>query len=74
MGDRAGEGGAYGNLGNDFYRLGNFKQAIEYQKLRLSIAKEVGDRAGEGGAYANLGNEFYSLGNFKRAIVPQATS
>ena len=48
-----------------FYSLGNFKQAIEYHKLDLSIAKEVGDRAGEGRAYGNLGNAFSSLGNFK---------
>ena len=68
MGDRAGEGGAYANLGNEFYSLGNFKRAIEYHKLHLSIAKEMGGRAGEGGAYANLGNAYFSLGNFKQAI------
>ena len=65
MGDRAGEGGAYANLGNEFYSLGNFKRAIQYHKLHLSIAKEMGGRAGEGGAYVNLGNAYFSLGNFK---------
>ena len=38
--------------------LGDFKQAIEYHMLHLTIAKEVGDRAGEGGAYGNLGNAY----------------
>ncbi|XP_068696759.1 tetratricopeptide repeat protein 28-like [Montipora foliosa] len=64
----AGEGRAYGNLGNAYCSLGNFKQAIEYHNQHLSIAKEVGDRAGEGRTYGNLGNAYDSLGNFKQAI------
>ena len=58
VGDRAGEGRAYGNLGNAYHSLGDFKQAIEYHMLYLTIAKEVGDRAGEGRAYCNLGNAY----------------
>ena len=58
VGDRAGEGRAYGNLGNAYQGLGDFKQAIEYHMLHLTIAKEVGDRAGEGRAYGNLGNAY----------------
>ena len=68
MGDRAGEGGAYGNLGNAYFSLGDFKKAIEYHERDLKISKEVGDRAGEGGAYGNLGNAYDSLGDFKKAI------
>jgi len=68
MGDRAGEGIAYCNLGNAYHSLGNFKQAIEYHNQHLCVAKELGDRAGEGRAYANLGNAYHSLGNFKQAI------
>ena len=48
VGDRAGEGKAYGNLGNAYHSLGKFQEAIEYHNQDLSIAKEVGDRAGEG--------------------------
>ena len=58
MGDRAGEGGAYGNLGNAYQSLGDFQKAIEYHTKHLSIAKEVGDTAGEGRAYGNLGNAY----------------
>ena len=58
---------AYGNLGNAYQGLGNFKQAAEYHKLRLNIAKELGDRDGEGRAYGNLGNAYDSMGNFKQA-------
>ena len=68
VGDRAGEGSAYGKLGTAYRNLGNFKQAIEYYKEDLSIAKEVGNRAGEGSAYGNLGIAYCNLGNFKQAI------
>ena len=68
VGDRAGQGAAYGNLGNGYYSLGQFQQAIEYHKQHLSIAIEVGDRAGQGAAYGNLGNAYHSLGQFQQAI------
>ena len=68
VGDRAGEGSSYGNLGNAYYHLGDFKNAIEYHQLDLNIAKELGDRAGEGRAYGNLGNAYQSLGDFKQAV------
>ena len=58
MGDRAGEGRAYGNLGIAYESQGDFSQAIKYHVQHLAIAKEVGDRAGKGGAYANLGNAY----------------
>ena len=59
---------AYGNLGNDYQRLGNFQKAVEYHEKRLKIAKEVGDRAGEGTAYCNLGIAYQRLGNFQKAV------
>nr|XP_058943966.1 tetratricopeptide repeat protein 28-like [Pocillopora verrucosa] len=68
VGDKHGEGNAYGNLGNAYHRLGDFKKAIEYHNLHLKIAKEVGDKHGEGGAYGNLGNAYHRLGDFKKAI------
>ena len=48
IGDRAGEGRAYGNLGVAYQSLGDYRKAIEYHEKRLKIAKEIGDRAGEG--------------------------
>jgi hypothetical protein len=45
VGDRAGEGVAYGNLGNAYASQGAFSKAIEYLVQDLAIAKEVGDRA-----------------------------
>ena len=42
VGDKHGEGNAYGNLGIAYHSLGDFEKAIEYHNLHLKIAKEVG--------------------------------
>ncbi|PFX17018.1 Tetratricopeptide repeat protein 28 [Stylophora pistillata] len=55
---KAREGTCCGKLGCAYFRLGQFKTAIEYYQGDLEIAKEVGDKAGEG----------TSLGQFKTAI------
>jgi tetratricopeptide (TPR) repeat protein len=68
VGDRAGEGVAYGNLGNAYDSLWDYCKAIEYHGQHLAIAQEVGDRAGEGRAYGNLGNAYRSQGGFSKAI------
>ncbi|XP_073229373.1 uncharacterized protein [Porites lutea] len=68
VGDRAGEGRAYGNLGIAYRNLGYFQKAIKYHEQHLKISKEVGDRSGEGKAYGNLGNAYDSLGDFQKAI------
>ena len=68
IGDRAGEGGAYGNLGNAYHSLGNYQKAIECHEKLLKIAKEIRDRAGEGGAYGSLGIAYDSLGDYQKAI------
>ena len=68
VGDRAGEGTAYGNLGVAYCSLGDFQKAIDYHQRNLKISKEVEDRAGEGRAYGNLGNAYHYLGDFQKAI------
>ena len=68
VGDKAGEGQAYGNLGIAYRSLGDFHKAIEYHECHLQIAKEVGDKAGEGRAYGNLGNAYQRLGEFYKTI------
>ena len=44
IGDRSGEGAAYGNLGITYQSLSEYRKAIEYLKKRLKIAQEIGDR------------------------------
>ncbi|MCG8406223.1 MAG: CHAT domain-containing protein, partial [Phycisphaerales bacterium] len=68
VGDRAGQGRGYGNLGIVYDCLGQVQQAIEYQKQCLSIAIEVDDRAGQGGAYDSLGIAYLSLEDFKQSV------
>ena len=68
MGDKAGEGRSYANLGNVYHALGQFQTAIEYHQRHLEIANEAGDKAGEGGSYSNLGNAYDALGQFQTAI------
>ena len=69
MGDRAGEGRAYANLGNAYGSHGDFSKAIEYTTQSLAIAKEVGDRAGEGRAYGNLGTCHLYLNEYVKAVA-----
>ncbi|XP_074627332.1 uncharacterized protein LOC141885317 [Acropora palmata] len=68
VGDRVGEGNAYGSLGSAYRSLGDFRKAIEYHEKHLEIAIEVGHRVGEGIAYGGLGNAYQSLGDFRKAI------
>ena len=64
IGHRAGEGGAYGNLGNAFDSLGDIRKAIQRHEKQLKISIEIGDRAGEARGYGNLGNAYKSLCDF----------
>ena len=68
IGNRAGKGGAYGNLGCAYESLGDFQKAIKYHKKYLKIARDINDRAGKGRAYGNLGNAYQSLGYYQKAI------
>ena len=56
MGDKAGEGQSYGNLGKAYQGLRQFRTAIEHHQCHLEIAKEMEDKAGEGKSYGNLSN------------------
>ena len=68
LGNKTGEEAACDLLGNAYYSLGDFKQAIEYHKQCLNIAKEQGDGVKEGAACSKLGNDYWGLSNFKQAI------
>jgi len=72
VGDRAGEGKAYGSLGNAHDSMGDFAQAIAYHTQHLAIAREVGDRVGEGNAGNNLGVALEKNINLPAAARPRA--
>ncbi|XP_078141634.1 G-protein-signaling modulator 2-like isoform X3 [Centroberyx gerrardi] len=64
MGDRAAQGRTYGNLGNTYYLLGDFENAVAAHEKRLLVAKEFGDKSAERRAHCNLGNAHIFLGQF----------
>ena len=68
LNDRKYEGYALGNLGNAYYRLGDYQKAIEYYEQSLAIATEIGDRLVEGQSLCGLGNAYHSLGDYQKAI------
>jgi hypothetical protein len=67
--DRAGEGKAYGNLGNAHESLGDFSNANKCHTQHLEIVKEVGDRAGEDRVYGNLGTGHMHLNEDVKAVA-----
>jgi FOG: TPR repeat len=68
IGDRTGEGGALGNLGNAYFNLGDARKAIEFYEQSLVFVREIGNRQQEGNALGNLGNAYAALGEARKAI------
>ena len=68
IGDRRGEGKAFGNLGNAYISLSDYQKAIENHEKHLTIAIKIGDRHGEGSGYGCLVTAYISMGNYLEAI------
>ena len=56
------------SLGLCYYRLGDYRRAIELHTEALAIDREIGDREGEGANLGNLGLCHSSLGDYRQAI------
>ncbi len=61
-------GWAWTSLGNAYYSLGQYKQAIKCYTQHLEIAYGIGDRSGQGGSSGGLGLAYDSLGEYEQAI------
>ncbi|MGR3912856.1 MAG: tetratricopeptide repeat protein, partial [Candidatus Rhabdochlamydia sp.] len=57
----------FGNLGDAYYKLREYRKAISYYENDLKSSLELQDKVGEGRAYNNLGNAYYSLGDIRKA-------
>ena len=68
IGNRSGEGAAYGNLGSAYLSLGDYQKAIEYLDKSLKIAQEIGERDREGIVYNNIAVLYFSLEQFENAV------
>ena len=62
LGDKSGEGMAYGNTGSALYSLSRNNEALEYHKKDLEIAQQTGDIAGQGNTYSGMGICMINLG------------
>jgi CHAT domain-containing protein/Tfp pilus assembly protein PilF len=76
VGDRTREATILGNLGQTYYDIGQYKQALENLQESLPILQELGDRAGEpatlrlmGVAYNNLSQYEHALDAFQKSLT-----
>jgi len=60
---------ALGNLGDVYFWLVQYHQAIAYFDSALVIARKIGDRKEEGIRLGNLGNAYSSLGQYQQALA-----
>ena len=58
----------YYNIGNVFYYLGNYQEALEYYHKARAIREELGDKVGLTKNYTNIGIVLSNLGNYQEAL------
>ena len=66
--DRRGEGQVLKNLGNFYYLLEDYSQALDYAQQTLTIAQKIEDLDLEARALNNQGLSYYSEENYPLAI------
>ena len=66
--DFRGEANAVGNLGNIYFRLGEYEQAINAHLKSLELAQSIGHRQGEANALGSLGLVYFGLNQYAKAI------
>ncbi|KAJ1523572.1 hypothetical protein ONE63_001419 [Megalurothrips usitatus] len=59
----------YSQLGNAFFYLGDYAQAMQYHKHDLTLARTMGDKLGEAKSSGNLGNTLKVMGKFDEAMI-----
>jgi len=68
VGDRAGLGTTYNNIGLIYSKKGEWDRALEYYQKAETIRIEVGDRAGLATTYNNIGGIYSNKGEWDRAL------
>ena len=58
----------YHQLGNVYYSLEEYQQAIDFHQKSLAIKRQIGDRHGEAKSLNNLGSAYKALGKYQQAI------
>ena len=67
--DRKREGWTLGHLGNFYYALSQYDQALKSFEQALDIVREVGDRSGEGTILHSLGVVYNTMGQYDQALA-----
>ncbi|HEY4876095.1 MAG TPA: ATP-binding protein [Puia sp.] len=63
-----GEGNARNFLGNFYWNINNYTEALEQYMQALKIGEQLGYKRGLTAVYGNIGNTYFSLGNFKKSL------
>lgn len=56
------------NIGNVYYRLGQWKESLQYYLESLNIREKIGDKKDISSSYNNIGNTFDHMGDKKSAV------
>ncbi|MCP4136877.1 MAG: tetratricopeptide repeat protein, partial [bacterium] len=67
-GDRSGIANTLGNIGNIYYRQGNYPQALEYNQKALKIYEEIGYKKRIANTLNNMGDVIREQGNYPKAL------
>ena len=57
----------YGNIGTDYFALGNYAKAIKYQTKALNLDESIGNYYGTASDYLNLGHTYTYIKNYLKA-------
>jgi CHAT domain-containing protein/Tfp pilus assembly protein PilF len=68
-GDLAGEAQVLSNLGTAYYRLSDYRRALDYEQQALALAGAAGDDGTARGALTGVGRAYLSLGQYDAAMA-----
>ncbi|MBD1939233.1 tetratricopeptide repeat protein [Microcoleus sp. FACHB-68] len=68
IGNKAGEGKVFNNIGVVYDNLGQYPKALESYQQALAIYQEIGDKEGEGTTLNNIGFVYDNLGQYPKAL------
>ncbi len=72
--DKLGLGTSWYNIGNVYYKTGEFSNALKYYFISLDIRKSISDKHGLANSYNNIGMVYTQLGDYSEAIKNYLTS
>ncbi|MCP4117626.1 MAG: tetratricopeptide repeat protein [Desulfobacteraceae bacterium] len=61
-------GDSYGQIGKQYFHLGDYDTALEHLKKSLAITQEIGDKSGEGTTLNNISQIYDARGDYDTAL------